>query len=362
MSGKLEREKADPVWALRNEMTPFGWAVLGLAFQHAKDARASEVASRLAENNMQEGDQVYWPSNRDPMIDFPRDNSLEATAFAVKFLANAQPDSPLIDRAAQWLLNHRDQGYYWSSTKRTAFVVYGLTDVLKRSGELSPDYRVRVLVNGREVLTQKFGADDALKPQPVKVRVALDGPGAEVRVEKSGGGRLYASANWEYRSTGETAGDRARPDLNPVRITRQYFRLTPDKSGNRVVHDLEPVTGEVKPGEVIAVRINVQGVGSEQYFVVEDPLPAGAEVIPRDDLYALRGRPTWWWPWYQRRELRDSRVNWFPWSIPKQGLDYVYLLRFTNAGTFRVAPSRVEPMYTPGQVSWTESRTLEVKP
>ncbi len=362
MSGKVEAAKIEPVWALRNEMTPFGWAVLGLAFQQLKDSRASEIAARLAETNMQDGEQVYWPSNRDPMIDFPADNSFEATAFAVRFLAKAQPDSPLIDRAAQWLVNHRDQGYYWASTKRTAFVIYGLTEVLRRSGELKPSYRARVLVNGREVLAQSFGPDDALKPQPAKVKVPIDSPSAEVRVEKTGGGRLYASTNWEYRSTGETSGDRAQPQLNPVRITRQYFRLNPVKDGDRIVHELEPLAGDAKPGDIIAVRINVQGATNDQYFVVEDPLPSGAEVIPRDDLYALRGRPTWWWPWYQRRELRDSRVTWFPWSIPKQGLDYVYLLRFTNAGSYKVAPARVEPMYTPGQLSWTESHTLEVKP
>jgi uncharacterized protein YfaS (alpha-2-macroglobulin family) len=44
------------------------------------------------------------------------------------------------------------------------------------------------------------------------------------------------------------------------------------------------------------------------------------------------------------------------------GLDLVYLLRVTNAGTFRVAPARVEPMYSPGTLSWSEAAKLEVKP
>jgi uncharacterized protein YfaS (alpha-2-macroglobulin family) len=352
----------DGVWQVREELTPFGWAVLGLALQQMKDGRAGEVAQRLPELAKQEGEEVFWPSKRDPMLDFGRDNSLEATAFCVRFLARATPQSALIDRAAQWLVNHRDQGYYWSSTKRTAFVVYGLTEVLKRSGELRPDYRARVTVNGKEVFAQRFGAADALKAEPVVVRIPVEGNTSEVRVEKTGEGRLYASANWEYRTTGEGGGERAFPDSNPLRIERRYYRLSPVSAGGRVTYQLDALAGTVKPGEVVAVHVRVTGAAEERYLLIEDPLPAGAEVVLNDDLYELRGKPAWWRTWYERREARDSRVTWFPWRIPKQGLDSVYLLRFTNAGTFRVAPARVEPMYTPGTLSWTDPQVLEVKP
>lgn len=352
----------DAAWQARDEMTPFGWAVLGLALNKWKDGRAAEAVSALERLAKHEGEEVYWPSNRDPMIDFPSDNSLEATAFAVKFLAGRGEGGALVDGAAQWLVNHRDQGYYWSSTKRTAFVVYGLTDVLKRSGELRPDYRLRVTMNGKEVFSRKFGAEDALKPQPVVVRIPVEGSGAQVQVEKSGAGRLYASANWEYRSSGETQGARALPDSNPLRIERRYYRLTPQQAGGRVTYQLEPVTGELKPGDLVAAHLRVQGGTDERYLLVEDPLPAGAETLPNDQLYELRGRPAWWSLWWARRESRDARVTWYPYALPRQGLDLVYLMRVTNAGTFRVAPARVEPMYTPGTVSWSEAARLEVKP
>lgn len=362
LGGKPAKALLDGVWERREQMTPFGWAVLGLAMQRLKDGRAAEAASALEAAAKHEGEEVYWPSNRDPMIDFPSDNSLEATAFAVKFLAESSRGGTLIDGASQWLVNHRDQGYYWSSTKRTAFVVYGLTGLLKRSGELRPDYRTRVLVNGKEVFSRKFNEDDALKAEPIVLRLPVEGSGMQVRVEKSGAGRLYASANWEYRSSGETQGARAFPDSNPLRIERSYYRISPQQAGGRVVHQLEPLTGELKPGDVVAVRLRVQGGSDERYLLVEDPLPAGAETLANDDLYELRGRPAWWSLWYARRESRDSRVTWYPWSVPKQGMDLVYLLRVTNAGTFRVAPARVEPMYTPGMVSWSEAARLEVKP
>ncbi len=355
-------------WAEREKMTPFGWAVLGLALDRMKDQRAGEAAAQLVSQVKQSGDDVYWASNRDPMLDFESDNSLEATAFAVRLLAKRKPESELIDRASEWLVNHRDQGYYWSSTKRTAFVVYGLTEVLKRSGELSPDYTVRVLAAGKEVFSQRFRAADALQPKPVVVVVPVDGRAGQISVEKKGAGRLYASANWEYRSTGETGGTRAFPESNPLRLERKYFKLTPVSAGGKVTYQLDPVNGPLKPGDVVAVYLRVEGAAGvaggvgERYLLVEDPLPAGAEVVPNDEMYELRGKPVWWRSWYTRREARDSRITWFPWSVPKGGLDLVHLVRFTNAGSFRVAPARVEPMYSPGVMSWSEAAALEVKP
>ncbi len=364
LQGKPEAALTEAVWAQREKMTSFGWALLGLTFQQIRDARAAEVASHLVSTARQEGEQTHWASDRDPMLDFELDNSHEATAFAVKFLAQAQPQSPLIDQAALWLVNHREQGYYWSTTKKTAFVIYGLTDVLKRSGELKPDYSVKVSVDGREVLAKSFSAEDALRPQPVKIRVPLDGRTARpvVTVARNGTGRLYVSQFWEYRASGASDGERAEPAGSSLRINRNYYRLTAQPEGGRIVYGMEPLEGAPKPGDLVAVRLSIFGGANERYLLVDDPLPAGAEVIERDELYEIRGKPAWWRSWFERREVRDSHVTYYPWAVPKEGLEYVYLLRFTNAGKFGVAPARVEPMYRPNHLSWSEPKVLEVKP
>ena len=352
------------VWDQRDRMTSFGWALLGLTFQHLKDARTAEVTTHLVSTVQQEGEQAHWASDRDPMLDFDLDNSHEATAFAVKFLAQAQPQSPLIDQAALWLVNHRDQGYYWSTTKKTAFVIYGLTDVLKRSGELKPDYSVKVMVDGREVLAKSFSAEDALRPQPLKIRVPLDGhtPQPQVTIARKGKGRLYVSQFWEYRGSGAAEGERSAPAGYPLKINRNYYRLIPQQEAGRIVYGMEPLEGSLKPGDLVAVRLSIFGGVNERYLLVDDSLPASAEVIERDELYEIRGKPSWWRSWYERRELRDSHMTFYPWAVPKEGLEYVYLLRFTNSGVFRVAPARVEPMYRANHLSWSEPKVLEVKP
>jgi uncharacterized protein YfaS (alpha-2-macroglobulin family) len=362
LDGRPQKSETTALWEARGKLTSFGLASLGLAYKNWNDPRATQTADELIGRVHQSGADTHWESNRDPMLDFERDNSFEATAFAIKLLAQTRPDSQLIDSAAQWLLNHRDQGYYWSSTKRTAFVVFGLTDVLRRSGELRPDYKARVTVNGVEALSAKFTAADALKPEATKIRIPIQGSSVKVRVERAGTGRLYASVNWEYRSTGETRGEHAAPEANGVRIEREYQLLKPVSSGGTMEYALEPLSGPVAPGTVIAVHVSVRGSSDERYFLMEDPIPSGAELIAKDDVFSIRGRPGWWRYWWERREARDSRMLYFPWNVPKGGIDYVYLLRVTNAGVFHVAPARIEPMYLPGTVSWTAPFTLEVKP
>ena len=72
------------------------------------------------------------------MLDFSDDATAEATAFAVKFLSHETPNSfTVLPKAALWLMNHRNEGYWWSSTKQTAMVIEGLTDYLRATKELN---------------------------------------------------------------------------------------------------------------------------------------------------------------------------------------------------------------------------------
>ena len=80
------------------------------------------------------------------MLDFSADVTPEATAYGVKFLSHQQRTSDLLPKAAQWLMNHRNEGYWWSSTKQTAMVIYGLTDYLKSTNELNSNLTATVYV------------------------------------------------------------------------------------------------------------------------------------------------------------------------------------------------------------------------
>jgi len=341
------------IYDQRAKLSPYGLALLGLALEQAKDPRAGEVAAALEQTAKQDDQQTWWPAARDQMLDFSEDVTPEATAYVVKFLSHQRPASPLLPKAALWLMNHRNEGYWWSSTKQTAMVIYGLTDYLKATNELNSDLTATVLVNDKAVLTRKLDTETELTLDESKVQPGVN----HIRVTTAGQGRLYYSARAEYFSNEDKLQRTGSLSLN---VLRDYFRLVPGKDGEKIVYDTAPLNGPVSSGDILAVRLTV--TGSEwRYLMVEDPIPAGTEFIERDNAYELRTRPPWWQYFFTRRELHDDRMAIFQTWFPQGQQQYFYLLKVVNPGNFKVSPARVQPMYQPGYLSTTESRRLEVK-
>ncbi|MGC8883195.1 MAG: alpha-2-macroglobulin family protein [Bryobacteraceae bacterium] len=359
--GRLNTAVARQAWDRRNAMTGFGLAAMGLAFARTGDPRRAETAEMLIRAAKQEGEEMFWPSRRDLLFLHDADHTFEATAMAVRFLAAEMPDSPAVDRAARWLMNHRQRGYYWGNTKRTAFVIYGLAPLIERTAALRPDLTARVVAGGRELLRHRFTSADILSPKPVKIAVPVAGSRSEIRVETEGRGTLYVSANWSWRRADALEAG-SMPETSALRVERRYYRLRRVDSGGRMEYDFEPWTGVARRGDLVAVHVRAWGIDRMNAYVMEDPLPAGAEPVPHDHGFHLRRVPGWWRWWSGRRELRDNRASWFPWWIPERGYDAVYLFRFTNAGRFRAAPARLEPMYDPGVMGWSEAAEWEVLP
>ncbi len=358
LAGRADAGRIGAVYDKRTTLSPYGLAILGLALEQAKDGRAGDIASLLEAAAQQDSEQAWWPATRDQMLDFSEDVTPEATAYAVKFLSHQHRDSALLPKAALWLMNHRDEGFWWAGTKQTAMVIYGLSDYLRVTGELNPSLNVTVFVNGRQVLARTIDQATSLNPPPLTLDDAKLQPGVNrIRVVTAGKGRLYYSARAEYYSSEEKLQQTGSASLN---ILRDYFRLVPGKDGDKIVYDTAPLTGPAASGDIIAVRLTV--TGSEwKYLMLEDPIPAGTEFIERDNIYQLRNRPPWWEYYFTRRELHDDRLAIFQTWFSAGQHQYFYLLKVVNPGLFQVSPARVQPMYQTGVMATSDARRLEVK-
>jgi hypothetical protein len=359
LSGTQETAVLDSVWNQRSTLTAYGQALLGLAMLEMSDNRANELSKQIEAEAKQDDSQAWWPSDNNYLLDFYGDTAPETTAYALKLLDHTAAASPLLSKAAVYLVNHRDQGYYWQSTEQTAMVIYGLTDYLERTKELQPNYSVEVQVNGKTVATKKFTAADALAPATtVVLNESQLAPGTnQIRITKSGEGRLYWSARAEYYSTESKVVNTGSFKLS---VARQYYRLSPQQKDGRVVYHLDKLAGPVQVGDTLAVRLTVGG-NIWRYLMIEDPIPSGTESIARDDLYELDERPDWWGRWWSNRELRDDRTTFFNMYFPQGQHEYVYLLKVVNPGVFRVSPTSVQPMYQPGYLSTSDALTVTVK-
>src|SRR5260370_41976517 len=169
-------------------------------------------------------------------MEFESERRAGAAAPAVRLLSLPRPDSPLLPKAAFWLVNPRNGGYYWDSTKQTAMVIFGLTEYIKASHELEASFKAEVFVNGKQVLARPFTAADGFNPvQPeVHLNAAQLQPGrTEIRVHKAGFGRLYWSASGTYYSTEKHLIQSGEYSLN---ITRDFYRFVADSTSGQITY------------------------------------------------------------------------------------------------------------------------------
>ena len=333
-SGDGEMKHLNYLFNNRAALGAYGRALLALGLlERADTRRAQAVAAEIERTAKSGGTDANW------------DNNVEATALSVKALARLQSQSEVLPKAARWLVQHRRFGYYWLSTRETAFAIFGLIDYLKVSRELEADYSLEIYVNGEQVLQRQMTAADASSAQVFTVQRRGGEVGAtnEVRVVKHGNGVLYLATTLTHYTNDEQTAEQGVPQL---KLHREYMRLkVVEKDGGELGWQVEPLTGDVRSGDIIVSRLRLEGEKG-QYILIEDPIPAGCEQVEEVSGINLNHDEKDWSDWYSSREFRDNRavlfVNYFDGKAQFQ-----YAMRVQVPGQFRVAPARVERMYEP---------------
>ena len=288
------------------------------------------------------------------MLDFAEQNDNEATALSLKAMAKVKHDSPLLPRVARWLVSDRRHSYYWESTKDTAFAIFGLIDYLKVSRELSPDYDVEVYLNGENVITQHVSSAGASQTLSISRKAGEVAPTNEVRIVKRGKGVLYFSSSLDYYTGEEDVPARGSADLN---VTREYFRLRVIEDDDKLKWKLDPLSGDIRSGDVLVVRLKLNG-NKARHLMLEDPIPAGAEQVESvGNLNLDYSSGHDWSDWYSSREFRDNRTVFFM-DYFDGSSTFQYAMRVQVPGQFRIAPARAELMYRPAVQSNTASGRL----
>ncbi|MBK7600600.1 MAG: hypothetical protein IPJ07_19640 [Acidobacteria bacterium] len=357
-SGEADGKFVEDLFNRRGDLQPYGRALLALSLKIKGDqGRARQVAGDIERSAKVSEYDAHWESKRRPMLDFFEEADLEATAFSIKALSQINPQSPLLPKAARWLVGNRRNGYFWESTKHTAFAIYALTDYVRLSKELSPDYTVEVWLNGEQVLTKRVTAAEASSGQSFVIERKDNSLASanQIRVVKRGTGVLYASASLNYFTRDENIAAQATQNLN---ITREYMRLRVTENNVKAQWTIEPLSGELRSGDLIVSKLRLQG-SRARYLMIEDPIPAGCEQVERVSGINLDYSEGRWSDWYSSREFRDQRtvifVDYFDGDATFQ-----YALRVLVPGEFKVGPARAELMYQPAVQANTSNLRLNI--
>jgi uncharacterized protein YfaS (alpha-2-macroglobulin family) len=357
-SGSSDARYVNDLFNNRGNLQPYGRALLALALKDRDDMkRASTVASEIERSAQSDARGAHWPSQHKTLYGTAEANDVEATALSLKALARITPNSSVLANAARWLVATRRHGYYWNSTKETAFAIYGLTDYLKASKELAPDYSVEVYLNGEQILQKQMTSADVSSAQPFVVsRKNNDIPNStQVRVVKHGHGVVYLSTTLTHYTSGDVVASTS-PQL---RITRDYLRLRIDVDNNGAPKwKVEPLAGELHSGDMLVSRVHVEGQQA-QYLLIEDPIPSGCEQVEGVSGIDLDYNDREWTDWYSSREFRDQRTAFFL-NYFSGKTTYQTAMRVQVPGQFIVAPARVEQMYQPSIQANTAGGSLTI--
>lgn len=344
--GDVDARHLDALYAERSKLQPYARALLALSLAERGDARRAEILARDIERTARvSGVDAHW-------------DSVEPTALSVKALSRLLPASEALPKAARWLVKSRRFGHHWLSTRETALAVHALTDYVRVSRELEPDYTVEVYLNGAQVLSRQMTAADAASAQVFQVRRtgAEVGAANELRVVKRGRGVLYLSATLTHHTNEAQVSPRSTPQL---KLSREYLRLhMMEKPDGGMGWRLEPLAGEVRSGDVIVSRVRLEGERAN-YVMIEDPLPAGCEPVEQVGGVHFNHHEQNWSAWYSAREFRDDRVVFFKSFFDGKAM-FQYAMRVQVPGDFRIAPARAELMYQPDLRANTGSAALVI--
>ncbi len=356
--------------ASRDSLNDYGVALLALADIRLGDRRDAEgLVRRLERDATSNGTFAFWKGT---VGHFEwDDDAVEITAHAVDAILSLRGETDLTRAATRWLMSHKvDDG--WENTRQTAMVIYSLVDHLRQTGELEPDFDLTVRVNGRNVYSGHLGRADVFRPAS-EIRIPRDSLPAgttTISLEKRGRGRIYATARATYWS-GESD---VRPASSGFRVQRQYWKLSKTKRGDTYVYTKVPFAGTVATGDELLVKVTVKPDMDYQYVMLEDPLPAGCEVVENtsgytipgekdydEDLRESRGWWMWYWP-YAEREVRDEKVAFFSRYMDAKPAEFTYILRAQIPGRYAMAPTTASLMYYPEIRGNGSSASMRITP
>lgn len=308
----------------------------------ADDSRANTLAGELLAAAKTQGDLSSWPVSADALLEDIGDTTVEATALALEALSARGTQDQTLERAARWLMANRNNGSYWVSTKQTAVALEGLLAFMKARGEKPAPVVADVTVNGVRVGTTRFDAAALLAPNPTLIEAPATSGVNAIRITKQGEGALYFDAGVRYYDPPASA---ERTGTRRLALLREYFSLTPVQVKGRIVYRESAFSGTAKPGDLLLVRLTIAGSNDWRYLMVEDPLPAGAESVEKEEPYELEKRRTW--DYGSQRELRDDRTVYFLDNLAGGRHEFNYMLKVTTPGQFNAMPAHVSPMYVP---------------
>ncbi len=361
------------LYQARDRLSPWAQALLSLTMESLSPGspEARTMLSNLETTAIRSSTGVHWEESQPGWQNMT--TPVSTTAMVVYVLAQRDPDTPLLADAVRYLMSHRQIDNAWGSTYSSAWTILALSEVMKGTGELGGDFSYSATLNNKPVISGQTGSDGI----PARADVPLselypNDPNALVIQRDPGSGRLYYTTTLNVYQPVETVLSSNRG----INVSRVYRPVNESCQRN----DCETVS-EGQVGEQLQVHLTLTLQDSAYYLLVEDYLPAGAEVIDTsletsqqiiDDFEPEVPKPLfdpihpfregWGWWYFGEPLIFDDHVAWAVDYLPAGTYELTYTLTLVQPGQYKILPGRAWQFYFPEVQGNSEGSVFSIAP
>jgi len=349
VSGSPDIARSTALYAHRDRLNLDALAFLArtLHIINPDDERLETLAQMMLNHAVTRATGVFFEETYKDRWNWSSD--IRSTALVLDALLKIRPENELLPNIVRHLVTVRGGRGHWSSRLENVWSIIALTNWMRASGELDPAYAWSVSLNDRAVSAGAAFSENVLKTDVLKVNVAemIRRETNLIEFERDdGAGALYYTAHLNLNLPIEAIA----PISRGLEISRSYTMLGDETS--------TAIAG-VAIGDTVQVRLRIVAPNTLRYVVIEDFFPAGAEAINPDLATSAQlgtipsgeridaRRQGWGWWYFDHVEFHDEKAVIYASYLPRGVYEFVYTVRPTIAGEFKVRPPVAQEMYFP---------------
>ncbi len=346
------KEQATKYWLSQSRYMQ-GMIALAL-HRYANELVAKDILKSLKENSISNEELgMYWKENNGGYYWY--EAPIETQALLIEAFDEIMHDKESVESMKVWLLKNK-QTNDWKTTKATTEACYAL--LLRGNDWLATEPAVEIMLGDKLInpsksidLTTEAGTGyfktswngEEIKSSMGTITVS---PQAKNQEEEK---VMWGAVYWQYFEN----LDKITPHATPLQMKKKIFlEITSDKGPV-----LLPVTEstEIKVGDKLKIRIELQVDRSMEYVHMKDMRSAGLEPINVLSSYKYQDGLGYY------ESTKDAATNFFFSYLPKGNFVFEYPLRVTHSGNFSNGITSIQCMYAPEFASHSEGIRLEVK-
>ena len=305
-----------------------------LASEFMNSVKLSPTTAHFEERN---GNDWWWMFH----------SNVKTTAVIMQALVETQPTNEIIPKVVRWLLDQKRNGI-WRTTQENLYVIDALTTYFSVYEKDEPHFTAEISLAGKQILKETFDGR-TLKTRLASTPIAMMPiETAPLDVTRTGVGRMYYTMRMYYYPK-----DMSQVKEEGFSISKSVEHLVKGEGGIQ----------RIGIGNIARVTLVLTTKQDRSFVVVDDPLPAGFEVINTSFQTTGRNldendRQSWY---FNHKERKDDRVMFFSDYLPAGVHTLTYLVRVTSYGTFQMPATRIEQMYEPEVFGQTSSGVVTVQ-